>query len=82
MCNDPKTKPKLLTDAEANQVSGGVSEPGDGVYVLDTSRFVMSGGTIPKKQQESGGVYVPDTSQFVMSGGTIPEKQQENGGVL
>lgn len=88
MCNNPKKKPKLLTDAEVSQVSGGVSEPVtpstkpvDGVYIPDTSRFVLVGGTIQEKQRESGGVYVPDTSRFVLAGGAIQEKQQESGGV-
>lgn len=47
-CEQEK-KPKLLTDTEANQASGGV-------YVPDTSSFVMSGGAINEGRQESNGV--------------------------
>ena len=73
-CEQEK-KPKLLTDTEANQASGGV-------YVPDTSSFVMSGGVINEGQQEGGGVYVPDTSSLVMSGGAINEGRQESNGVV
>jgi hypothetical protein len=78
--------------ATCNEVTGGFiaggnneSNRGGGVYVEDSGKFTMEGGTIAGcKAAYGGGVYVEDSGKFTMEGGTIAGCQAlyDGGGVF
>jgi hypothetical protein len=54
---------------------------GGGVYVYDTSAFIMNGGVISDNYAfHTGGVAIDLNSTFTMTGGTITDNECEHGG--